>query len=102
MADQDEPVRPSHLRSPDNTLSGVMLYPASRAMEVPVSKILSVPIPDSASATLLGWRLEDHDAEKGWVRIAFEGRRDFVNPARTGGLDYDRRRALHDHHQYDG
>lgn len=50
-------------------------------MEIPVSKTLSVPIPDSPSATLLGWRLEDHDAEKGWVRIAFEGRRDFLNPA---------------------
>ena len=50
-------------------------------MEVPVSKILSAPIPGSPSATLLGWRLEDHDVKKGWVRIAFEGRRDFLNPA---------------------
>jgi uncharacterized protein (TIGR00369 family) len=50
-------------------------------MEIPVSKTLSVRIPDSPSATLLGWRLEDHDAEKGWVRIAFEGKRDFLNPA---------------------
>jgi uncharacterized protein (TIGR00369 family) len=46
-----------------------------------VRKVLSMPIPASPSATLLGWRLEDHDAEKGWVRIAFEGRRDFLNPA---------------------
>jgi uncharacterized protein (TIGR00369 family) len=46
-----------------------------------VSKVLSLSIPASPSATLLGWRLEDYDAEKGWVRIAFEGRREFLNPA---------------------
>jgi uncharacterized protein (TIGR00369 family) len=38
-------------------------------------------IPMPPSAVLLGWRLEAHDAERGWVRIAFEGRREFLNPA---------------------
>lgn len=53
-----------------------------------MSKIPLVSLPPSPSATLLGWRLEDHDAAKGWVRIAFEGKRDFLNPAGCiqGGL----------------
>ena len=38
-------------------------------------------IPTPPSAVLLGWRLIAHDAEKGWVRIGFEGRREFLNPA---------------------
>jgi uncharacterized protein (TIGR00369 family) len=38
-------------------------------------------IPAPPSATLLGWRLEAQDPERGWVRIAFEGRREFLNPA---------------------
>lgn len=39
-------------------------------------------------AQLLGWRLLDHDAERGWVRIEFQGRPEFVNPAGfiQGGL----------------
>jgi uncharacterized protein (TIGR00369 family) len=38
-------------------------------------------IPLSPSAALLGWRLVEHDAAKGWVRIAFEVRREFLNSA---------------------
>jgi uncharacterized protein (TIGR00369 family) len=38
-------------------------------------------IPAPPSARLLGWRLVDYDAARGWVRIAFEGKRDFLNPA---------------------
>jgi uncharacterized protein (TIGR00369 family) len=38
-------------------------------------------IPSSPSAELLGWRLLDHDQAKGWVRIGFEARREFLNPA---------------------
>ena len=30
---------------------------------------------------LLGWRLLDHDQGRGWVRIGFEARREFLNPA---------------------
>lgn len=32
-------------------------------------------------ATLLGWTLLEHDAEKGWARSAFEAKREFLNPA---------------------
>jgi uncharacterized protein (TIGR00369 family) len=38
-------------------------------------------IPAPPSAKLLGWRLVDCDATRGWVRIAFDGKRDFLNPA---------------------
>ncbi len=37
--------------------------------------------PKPPCANLLGWTLLDHDAAKGWVRLAFEGRPEFVNPA---------------------
>ena len=40
-----------------------------------------VDIPASPSAVLLGWRLIAQDAAKGWVRIAFEAKREFLNPA---------------------
>ena len=30
---------------------------------------------------LLGWRLLDARPEEGWIRIGFEGRREFCNPA---------------------
>lgn len=38
-------------------------------------------IPRSPSAELLGWRLLAQDSAKGWVRIGFDGKRDFLNPA---------------------
>jgi len=38
-------------------------------------------IPSPSCSQLLGWRLLDHDAEKGWIRIGFDGRPEFVNPA---------------------
>ena len=39
-------------------------------------------------ATLLGWHLIDARPEEGWIRIGFEGRREFCNPAGfvQGGL----------------
>ena len=39
-------------------------------------------------ATLLGWRLLDARPDEGWIRIGFEGRREFCNPAGfvQGGL----------------
>lgn len=37
--------------------------------------------PKPPCAALLGWTLLDHDAAKGWAKIAFEGRLEFVNPA---------------------
>ena len=42
---------------------------------------VSFPIPSSPSAALLGWHLMEHDAARGWVRIGFEARREFLNPA---------------------
>ena len=38
-------------------------------------------IPMPPSARLLGWRFVACDPAKGWVRIGFEGKRDFLNPA---------------------
>lgn len=45
-------------------------------------------IPMPPSAALLGWHMLDHDAERGWVRIGFQGRPEFRNPAGfiQGGL----------------
>ncbi|HXQ11142.1 MAG TPA: PaaI family thioesterase [Caulobacteraceae bacterium] len=39
-------------------------------------------------ARLLGWTLLDHDAERGWAKLSFEGRPEFANPAGLiqGGL----------------
>ena len=37
--------------------------------------------PTPPCADLLGWTLLEHDARKGWVKIAFEGRPEFLNPA---------------------
>lgn len=38
-------------------------------------------MPAPPSARLLGWRLVDHDAAKGWIKIGFDGKADFLNPA---------------------
>lgn len=45
-------------------------------------------IPMPPSARLLGWRMIDHDAARGWVRIGFTGKTEFCNPAGfvQGGL----------------
>jgi len=40
-----------------------------------------VTIPESPSSKVLGWQLLEHDPERGWVRIAFEARPEFCNPA---------------------
>ncbi len=37
--------------------------------------------PRPPCADLLGWTLLEHDAAKGWARMAFEARSDFLNPA---------------------
>jgi len=48
--------------------------------------IIDIPMPPCAA--LLGWRLDAHDAERGWIRVRFDGRREFLNPAGfiQGGL----------------
>lgn len=38
-------------------------------------------MPQPPVAKLLGWQLEAHDAARGWIRVAFDGKREFVNPA---------------------
>ncbi len=42
---------------------------------------LPAEIPTSPSAALLGWQLVEQDAAKGWVKIAFEAKREFLNPS---------------------
>ncbi|MGH6871344.1 MAG: PaaI family thioesterase [Rhizomicrobium sp.] len=37
--------------------------------------------PRPPCADLLGWTLLDFDAAAGWAKLAFEGRREFLNPA---------------------
>jgi uncharacterized protein (TIGR00369 family) len=37
--------------------------------------------PRPACAELLGWRLIEQDAARGWVRIGFTARPEFLNPA---------------------
>jgi len=37
--------------------------------------------PTPPCAALLGWTLLDHKPEEGWVKLAFEAKRDFLNPA---------------------
>jgi uncharacterized protein (TIGR00369 family) len=37
--------------------------------------------PAPPSAKLLGWHLLDARPKEGWVRIGFDGRKDFCNPA---------------------
>jgi uncharacterized protein (TIGR00369 family) len=53
---------------------------------MPDSPFGDMPMPPCAQ--LLGWRLLDHDAERGWARIEFQGRPEFLNPAGfiQGGL----------------
>jgi len=38
-------------------------------------------IPAPPSAKLLGWQLLDARPEDGWIRIGFDGKREFCNPA---------------------
>jgi len=37
--------------------------------------------PTPPCATLLGWTLLEHDPDQGWVKLAFEAKREFLNPA---------------------
>jgi uncharacterized protein (TIGR00369 family) len=37
--------------------------------------------PTPPCAQLLGWTLLEHDPAKGWVKLAFEAKREFLNPA---------------------
>ncbi len=37
--------------------------------------------PGPPCARLLGWRLLAHDETRGWIKVAFDGKADFLNPA---------------------
>lgn len=37
--------------------------------------------PTPPCAKLLGWTLLEHDPDKGWVKLAFDAKREFLNPA---------------------
>jgi uncharacterized protein (TIGR00369 family) len=37
--------------------------------------------PNPPCSQLLGWQLLDHDEDRGWIRIGFDGKSDFLNPA---------------------
>ena len=74
-------------------------------------------IPAPPCATLLGWHPLDARPDEGWIRIGFEGKREFCNPAGfvqggilaamlddtmgAGGVHQDRRQAFHCDHQHD-
>ncbi|MFN4164000.1 MAG: PaaI family thioesterase [Ferrovibrio sp.] len=69
------------------------MTPTLAASPVTASPQASAPsaldrIPMPPSAALLGWHMLDHDSERGWVRIGFQGRPEFRNPAGfiQGGL----------------
>ncbi len=38
-------------------------------------------LPTPPCAQLLGWRVMDARPEEGWIRVTFEARREFTNPA---------------------
>src|SRR5205809_7130393 len=38
-------------------------------------------IPTPPSSRLLGWHVLDARPKEGWIRIGFDGKRDFCNPA---------------------
>ncbi len=38
-------------------------------------------LPHPPCGELLGWHLLDHDMDRGWVKVGFEGKHEFLNPA---------------------
>jgi uncharacterized protein (TIGR00369 family) len=37
--------------------------------------------PAPPCSQLLGWRLLEHDETRGWIKVGFDGRAEFLNPA---------------------
>jgi uncharacterized protein (TIGR00369 family) len=72
--------------TPTLAASPVTASPATASPGTAPSALDRIPMPPSA--TLLGWHMLDHDPERGWVRIGFQGRPEFRNPAGfiQGGL----------------
>jgi uncharacterized protein (TIGR00369 family) len=56
--------------------------------EIAMTDTIFDRFPKPPCADLLGWTLLDQDPERGWVKIGFEGRPEFLNPAGfiQGGL----------------
>src|SRR3954454_2808051 len=50
-------------------------------MEVGMVKTALDNVPMPPCAKLLGWRLLDVRPDEGWIRIAFDGKAEFCNPA---------------------
>jgi uncharacterized protein (TIGR00369 family) len=46
---------------------------------IPETSFFNIPAPPCAR--LLGWHIEEYDEARGWIRIAFDGKDDFLNPA---------------------
>ncbi|MEX0840047.1 MAG: PaaI family thioesterase [Parvibaculum sp.] len=46
---------------------------------MPDTSFFNMPAPPCAR--LLGWRIEEYDEARSWIRIAFDGKDDFLNPA---------------------
>jgi uncharacterized protein (TIGR00369 family) len=63
----------------DTMLSAGLRY--SGAKEAPMLATALDRIPAPPSARLLGWHLLDARPKDGWVRIGFDGKRGFCNPA---------------------
>jgi uncharacterized protein (TIGR00369 family) len=51
------------------------------AQENPMANAIFDGFPRPPCAELLGLTLLEHDADAGWARFSFEGRREFLNPA---------------------
>jgi uncharacterized protein (TIGR00369 family) len=77
--------RPFPYRHPaDNMLSATFCQSAggfNGAPTMSTNEIVFDRFPKPPCAVLLGWTLLDHDAAKGWIKLAFEGPPEFVNPA---------------------
>jgi hypothetical protein len=64
----------------DTALSAALRYlPA--AMEVRMVKTALDNFSRPPCAELLGWRLLDARPQEGWIKLAFEGKPEFCNPA---------------------
>jgi uncharacterized protein (TIGR00369 family) len=70
-------------QTPDNMLSAVWQQDAPPTGGLPVTGTATVfdrfPVPPCARH--LGWTLLEHDAPRGWAKMGFETRPEFLNPA---------------------
>jgi uncharacterized protein (TIGR00369 family) len=62
-------------------LSAVWQQDGMAAGDLPMAATVFDKYPMPPCALHLGWKLLDHDAAKGWARLSFETRPEFLNPA---------------------